>query len=371
MKDDGLHGSERVPLVRPRVPASDELTSLLDSIWRSGRLTNDGPMLRRFEAALQKELGWDNVVATANGTMALQLACRALRLDGEVITSAFTFPATIQALRWNGLVPVLADVEPRWLTLDPASVAPLITPRTCAIVAVHAFGHPADVTGLQTLASRHGLALVYDAAPAVGVRVDGVPVTAFGDASAVSFHATKVMHTVEGGAVCTPHDDAAEAVRRLRNFGLGEWGGAEEYGTNAKMNELQAAVGLSLLRTLDAEVAGRAQAAAVYRELLSNLPTIRFLWPSDAVSGNYAYAVARLRAGAAPLADKVHAVLGRHGIDSRRYFSHRYRGRGTLCPHPTPVADAAAEDVLCLPLWGDIPRRTLMRVAGLVAEAVS
>ncbi|MCG7210156.1 DegT/DnrJ/EryC1/StrS family aminotransferase [Streptomyces arenae] len=343
----------------------------MEGIWASGRLTNDGPVLRRFEAALHKDLGWDNVAATSSGTMALQLACRALQLDGEVITPAFTFPATLQALRWNGLVPVLADVEPRWLTLDPASAAALVTPRTCAIVAVHTFGHPADVAALQLLASRYGLALVYDAAPAVGVRVDGVPVTAFGDASAVSFHATKVMHTIEGGAVCTPHDDAAEAVRRLRNFGLGESGGAQEYGTNAKMNELQAAVGLSLLRTLDVEVAGRAQAAAVYRELLKDVSSVRLLWPADTVNSNHAYAVARLRAGTAPLADKVSVFLDRHGVDSRRYFSQQYRSKGALCPSPTPVADAAAEDVLCLPLWGDIPLATVERVGRLVAEAVA
>ncbi|MFD3314222.1 DegT/DnrJ/EryC1/StrS family aminotransferase [Streptomyces sp. NPDC058694] len=371
MTGGGLDESGRIPLVRPRVPSYQEWSPLFEDIWASRRLTNDGPVLRRFEAALQKELGWDNVAATSNGTMALQLACRALRLNGEVITSAFTFPATVQALRWNGLVPVLADVEARWLTLDPASVAALVTPRTCAILAVHTFGHPADVAGLQSIASRFGLALIYDAAPAVGVRIDGVPVTAFGDASAVSFHATKVMHTVEGGAVCTPHDDVAEAVRRLRNFGLGESDGADEYGTNAKMNELQAAVGLLLLQTLDMEVAGRAKAAAVYRDLLSDLPSVRFLWPADSVSSNHAYAVARLRAGTAPLADKVGRFLDRHGIDSRRYFSHRYRGRGTLCPNPTPVADAAAEDVLCLPLWGDIPLGALRRVAGLVAEAAA
>jgi dTDP-4-amino-4,6-dideoxygalactose transaminase len=369
VSDDGLDGMRRIPLVLPRTPSSGQWSALLEGIWASRRLTNDGPVLRRFEAALRKDLGWDHVAATSSGTMALQLACRALRLDGEVITSAFTFPATLQALRWNGLVPVLADVEPRWLTLDPEAVAALVTPRTCAIVAVHTFGHPADVAVLQSVASRFGLALVYDAAPAVGVRVDGVPVTAFGDASAVSFHATKVMHTVEGGAVCTAHDDAAEAVRRLRNFGLGESGGAEEYGTNAKMNELQAAVGLSLLGTLEEEVAGRARAAAAYRELLKDMPSVRLLWPAETVSSNHAYAVARIRSGMAPLADTVSAFLDRHGVDSRRYFSHRYRGQGALRPHPTPVADAAAEDVLCLPLWGDIPLATVERVAGLVAEA--
>ena len=222
----GAESEPYVPLVQPFLPPLDRMLPLLEEIWARGRVTNDGPVQRRLEAALQDQLGWQNVVATANGTLALQLACRSLGLDGEVIAPAFTFPATLQALLWNSLVPVLVDVEPDHLTIDVNAVSAAITPRTTAIVAVHTFGHPADVLALQKVADRYGLALVYDAAPAVGVRVYGQTITAFGDVSAMSFHATKVMHTVEGGAVATPHSWVAESVRRLRNFGLGESGPA-------------------------------------------------------------------------------------------------------------------------------------------------
>ncbi|MFI2346449.1 DegT/DnrJ/EryC1/StrS family aminotransferase [Streptomyces sp. NPDC019443] len=358
-------------MTRPFMPSLPELIPLLEGIWERGWVTNDGPVLGRFEAALQQILGWHNVAATANGTLALQLACRALRLEGEVVTAAFTFPATTQALRWNGLVPVMADVEPAHLTLDPAAVSAAVTSRTSAVLAVHTFGHPADVEGLQKVADRHGLALLYDAAPAVGVRVGGAPVTAFGDASAVSFHATKVMHTLEGGAVCTRHPEVAGAVRRLRNFGLAWAGDALEYGTNAKLNELQSAVGLLVLNALGGEISRRAVAMEVYGRLLAGIPEVHLMRPAHGVHSNHAYAVVRLRSGGHPLADRVHTHLLRNGVNSKRYFGPGYRAGGTVMREATPVADSAAEDVLCLPLWGAIPRSALGRIAELVGEAVA
>ena len=363
--------SASVPLTRPLLPALPDLVPLLEAIWERGWLTNDGPVLRKFECALEAMLGWQNVAATANGTLALQLACRALRLEGEVITPAFTFPATTQALRWNGLVPVLVDVESAHLTLDPSAVAAAVTPRTSAILAVHTFGHPADVKGLQRVADRHGLALVYDAAPAVGVQIGDVPVTAFGDASAVSFHATKVMHTIEGGAVCTPHPEVHEAVRKLRNFGLSGVDGALDFGTNAKLNELQSAVGLLVLEAFGAEVGKRGVAMEAYGEFLSGLPGVHLIRSAREVRSNHAYVAVRLRSERRPLADRVQAFLRREGITSKRYFDRRYQSRTAIVRGPTPVADTAAEDVLCLPLWGGIPRTTIQRITELVAKAVA
>jgi dTDP-4-amino-4,6-dideoxygalactose transaminase len=347
------------------------MMELLQEIWARGHVTNDGPVLRRLEAALQDQLGWQNVVATANGTLALQLACKALRLDGEVIVPAFTFPATVQALLWNSLVPVKADVDPDHLNVDPEAVAAAVTSRTTAIMPVHTFGNPADVQGLQKVADRHGLALVYDAAPAVGVRIGGRPVTAFGDVSAVSFHATKVMHTLEGGAVATPHDWIAESVRRLRNFGLGESGPALVAGTNAKLNELQAAVGLLVLEALDAQIARRRAAMAEYTALLTKISGVRVLTPEPHVQSNYAYAVLRLRRDGQPMADEVQRQLQAAGIASRRYFDRRFELDAALAGGDTPVADAAAQDVLCVPLWGGIPPEIIRRVSAIVEESMT
>ncbi|MGM1061360.1 DegT/DnrJ/EryC1/StrS family aminotransferase [Saccharothrix sp. Mg75] len=360
-----------VPLVRPYLPPLDKLLPLLTEIWACGRITNNGPLQQRLEAALQDRLGWRNVVATANGTLALQLACRSLDLDGEVIVPAFTFPATLQALMWNSLVPVLVDVEPDYLTIAPDAVEAAITPRTVAILAVHTFGQPADVLALQKVADRHSLALVYDAAPAAGVRVHNQPVTAFGDVSVVSFHATKVMHTVEGGAVTTPHESVANAVRRLRNFGLGGGREALALGTNAKLNELEAAVGLLVLDALDTEIANRAVAMNAYIEMLADIPGVRVLSAAADVQPNNAYAVVRLRTGVQARADEVHRRLQVARIDSRRYFNHCYQLADVLRRDETAVADAAAEDVLCLPLWGDIPLATLRRISDVIEEVMA
>ena len=368
----GAHLAEPyIPLVRPFLPPLDRLLPLLQEIWARGHVTNDGPVQRRFEAALADRLEWQNVVATANGTLALQLACRALGLDGEVIAPAFTFPATVQALLWNGLIPVLVDVEPEHLTIDMDAVSAAVTTRTTAIIAVHTFGHPADVLALQKIAERHGLALVYDAAPAVGVRIDGEPVTNFGDVSAVSFHATKVMHTVEGGAVVTPHDRVAETVRRLRNFGLSDSEPALPAGTNAKLNELQAAMGLLGLDELASEITSRADSMQLYSALLAGIPGIRVLEHAANVQPNYAYAIVRLRADGRPMADLVHRRLQEARIDSRRYFARRFQVAKELPRRDTPVADAAARDVLCLPLWAGIPRQVIQRVSLLVKEMMT
>jgi dTDP-4-amino-4,6-dideoxygalactose transaminase len=357
--------------VRPFLPPLDRMLPLLQEIWARGRVTNDGPVQRRFEAALSDQLDWQNVVTTANGTLALQLVCRSLGLDGEVIAPAFTFPATVQALLWNTLVPVLVDVEPEHLTIDADAVSAAVTARTTAIVAVHTFGHPADVLALQKVADRHGLALVYDAAPAVAVQIYEKPVTSFGDASAVSFHATKVMHTVEGGAVTTPHGWVAESVRRLRNFGLGRSGPALPDGTNAKLNELQAAVGLLVLEGLSKEIARRADVMQLYTMMLADIPGVQVMEPAANVQPNYAYAVMRLRKNGQPVADTVHRRLRAAGIDSRRYFDDRFQ-LATMRPHSnTPIADAAAMDVLCLPLWGELPRQVVQRVSLIVEETMT
>jgi len=359
-----------IPLTKPLLPPLTALIPLLEEIWRNGWVTNNGPLQRRLEATLTSQLGWKNVVSTANGTLALQLACRALGLEGEVITPSFTFPATVQALIWNNLIPVFGDIEPEHLTLNPDAVTSLISPRTSCILAVHTFGYAANVRGLQQIATQHGLALLYDAAPAVGVEVDGRSITDFGDACAVSFHATKVMHTVEGGAVCTADKLLAERVRTLRNFGLRGSEPPFTHGTNAKLNELQAAVGLLVLKELSTEIRKRQRIMMLYSVLLDAVPGVQLLRPSTHTKSNHAYAVARFRLDGQPLAATVQQHLTQFNIDSRRYFGPPYRMQGVLTPYPTPIADAATEDVLCLPLWGALPESAVQHICGLIAEAM-
>jgi dTDP-4-amino-4,6-dideoxygalactose transaminase len=227
------------------------------------------------------------------------------------------------------------------------------------------------VLGLQKVADQHGLALIYDAAPAVGVRIDGKPVTAFGDVSAVSFHATKVMHTLEGGAVVTPHGWVAESVRRLRNFGLGESGPAHAGGTNAKLNEVQAAVGLLVLEALDTEIGRRAQALSQYTAMLSGIRGVHMLEPESHVQSNNAYAVLRLRKDGQPMAEEVQRRLRAERIASRRYFDDRFQLDVALARCDTSVADAAAQDVLCVPLWGGIPPEIVRRVCLIVEDSMT
>jgi len=361
------------PLVKPALPPVDAVANQLRRIWSSGFVTNGGPVEQEFEAALSREFGWPAVAVTANGTLALQLLFRAFYLRGEVVIPAFGFPALAQALAACGLVPVLADIETPYLTLDPAAVERAITPATSAVVAVHTFGYPANVEVLEQVARRYGLPLLFDAAPAVGVRYNGRPLTDFGDGVAFSFHATKVFTTIEGGAACVRDPMIDATIRRLRNFGLPPGAdGVPMNGTNAKLNEVLAAIGLHNLAEFANNVERRATAAERYRYRLDGIPGVEVIRPRLGTASNHSYLATRLRdSDGSPAADIVRDRLAAQMIDSRRYFGPGYQVRGIERRAGTPVADAAALDVLCLPLWPGIPEDTINQVCEVITAVVA
>jgi dTDP-4-amino-4,6-dideoxygalactose transaminase len=236
-----------IPVTRPYLPSRERLDKYIDRIYESAWLTNRGPLLQELESRLSEFLDVQHVILVANGSLALQLAYKALELTGEVITTPFTFLATSSTLVWEGLTPVFADISPESLNLDPKKIEALISKKTSAIVPVHVYGNPCDVEAIQSLADKHGLKVIYDAAHAFGVRFKGRSILKYGDVSILSFHATKIFHTIEGGAVVTNDPKIAERLRQLINFGLSGPETIERAGTNAKMNEFEAAMGMAVL----------------------------------------------------------------------------------------------------------------------------
>ena len=305
-------------------------------------LTNRGPLVQQLEAALQRQLGVQHVILCANGTVALELAARAAGLSGEVILPSFTFVATAHALQWQGIRPVFADVDPLTYNLDPAAVEPLITPATSAIVGVHLYGRPCAIGPLQSLADRHGLPLLFDAAHAFGCADGGRPIGGHGLCEVFSFHATKVFNTGEGGAISTDDGALAERVRLLQNFGFAGEDRVVALGLNGKMGELNAALGLANLRHLPRFVAINRRNLALYRQGLAAEPGLRLIDFSAQSASNYHYAIVEVDGeGFGTGRDQLRDHLAAHGVLARRYFTpgcHRQQpytsqGNGWSLPH--------------------------------------
>jgi dTDP-4-amino-4,6-dideoxygalactose transaminase len=313
-----------------------------------------------------------------NGTAALEVAIRALGLTGEVIVPAMTFVATAHALQWLGLTPVFADIDPCTHNLDPVAVEAAITPRTSAILGVHLWGRPCPVDALQAAADRHGLALLFDAAHAFGCAYRGCPVGGLGAAETFSFHATKFMHTAEGGAVATRDDGLAERLRLMRNFGFAGYDRVVSVGTNAKMNELQAALGLTMLEELDHIVAANEAVHAAYRAGLAGLPGVRLAPYAAPDRPNYQYVVVEIdQAPGGVCRDDLLAVLWAENVRARRYFypgCHRmepYRSQAPWAGVSLPHTEALVERVLCLPAGADVRLEAVEVICGLLRLAVT
>ena len=366
--------SSEAPLfvTRPTMPPLEAFLPYLEEIWRSRILTNHGPLHTRLEAAVARYLGVEHLSLVANATLGLILALRYLGVSGEVVTTPFSFVATAHAIRLAGAEPVFADVEPGTLNLDPAAAAMRIGSRTSAILAVHAYGAPCDHEGLGALARRHNLPLVYDAAHAMGARTGRRSLASFGDVSVLSFHATKVFGTFEGGAVVAPSAAVKKAIDLLGNHGIEDEAVTPDIGLNAKMSEIHAAFGLALLPKLDCAIAARGVAVARYWEALRDVPTLRCLCPPTRPGQNF-YAFPILVDPAHPLSrDALYDRLRRNGIFARRYFwplisdQPPYRDLPSARREALPVAAAAADRVLCLPLFPDISAEAQKRVIDLV-----
>lgn len=347
---------------------------MLEEIWQSRILSNNGPILRRFESALGAYLGVDHISIVNNASLGLLLSLRHFGISGEVITPPFSFIATSHAIRWAGAEPVFADIDPVTLNLDPAAVEAAITPRTEAILAVHCYGIPCDTKALAAIARKHGLKLIYDAAHAFGVRRGGKPIVAEGDMSVLSFHATKVFNSFEGGAIISRNHETKIALDRLGNYGIVDEVTILETGLNAKMSELNAAVGLALLPRMDDAIAARDRIAARYWEALSQTQGLRCLCPPGR-EGHNSYAFPILVGNGYPLGrDALYQRLRDHDIFARRYFyplisdMPMYRDLPSAATDRLHVARRAADQVLCLPLYPEMDPLDQERIIEIVSH---
>lgn len=362
--------SETVNVTRSSMPAYEEYCEEIRSLWDSCWLTNMGTKHHQFQAELARYLGASRLDLLTNGHMSLELSLQALRLEGEVITTPFTFASTTQAIVRSGLTPVFCDIDPVTFNLDPAKLEALITPRTCAVLPVHVYGTPCAVEAIDPIARRHGLKVVYDAAHAFGVTYQGRGIASFGDVTCFSFHATKVFHSIEGGAVCFRDETAAQRLARLKNFGLnGE--DATEWGANAKMNEFCAAMGLCNLRHVDENILRRERAAERYRARLEGIPGLQLAPVLPGVRSNHAYfPVVFDETVFGADRDEVLEVLQRQRIMARKYFypltSEFSCYHGKFAPEETPVARRISRRVLTLPLYAEIEEKTVDRVCEIV-----
>jgi dTDP-4-amino-4,6-dideoxygalactose transaminase len=359
--DGGATFDEEIFVTRPVIPDSAAFSEMAESIFESRWLTNNGPQAIELERLLVDRLGVAFVATFCNGTAALLTALRALDLEGEVITTPFTFPATAHCIEWNGLSPVFCDVDPETYNLDPASIEQHIGPRTSAILPVHVFGNPCDVKALQAIADRHGLKIIYDAAHCFGVTLDDVPIGAFGDLSALSFHATKVFHTAEGGAVVSADPRLCEKLALLRNFGIVNENEVSGVGLNGKLSELHAALGILVLDQIDAEIASRARLEAQYHERLQQVDGLSFQRFADGVGRNHFNSSIEIDAPTFGLSrDQVQEALRAEGIISRKYFhplcseNECYADLPSARPQALPVAQRLASRILTLPLYGTL-----------------
>jgi dTDP-4-amino-4,6-dideoxygalactose transaminase len=367
-----MEGKKIIHFNRPLVPDIEDLQPYLDRILSSRVLTNSGPIHDEFEEALCKYLGVSYISLFSSGTLALALALKALDLKGEVITTPFTSVATIQAIYWNNLVPVFVDIDIADLNISMAAIEKAITPETCAILPVHIFGNPCNVGQIQKIADKYNLKVVYDAAHCFGVSLNGETICSQGDLSVLSFHATKVFNTIEGGAVISHDEGTKKYLDALKNTGLNGCCQLVGYGLNAKMNEFQSAFGLTLLKYLDDAVQNRKAAVNLYRNELSHVKGLVVLKEMEDVEYNYAYFPILVNKEEYGMSrDQLAEILMDHGIITKQYFHplmcdfpvyNRYKR------NPLPVAEQVASEILCLPLYHDIEEQDIRIVVNRVSN---
>lgn len=360
-----------IPVTKTFLPEFNDFANQLQVAWETAVLTNNGPLVKKLSRALSQTLGVENIQLVGNGTLALQLAIKALDLQGEIITTPYSYVATTNAIIWEGCTPVFVDIDPNTFCISPDLIEAAITDRTTAILATHVYGYPCDVERIQQIADRHGLKVIYDAAHAFGVRLNGQSLLNHGDCSTLSLHATKLFHTAEGGAVVCKDEETAKRLFLMSKFGhIGE----DEYldiGINAKMSELHAAMGLAILPSLQEIIDARQERSLWYDELLEGLKLKRPM----AIAGleyNYAYYPVIFPAHEQMM--MVRAALHANDIFPRRYF---YPSLNTLSFLPEslrrtcPVSESIAQRVLALPLYTTLSRHDVERIAACIEGALN
>lgn len=360
-------------VTRPFLPPLEEFKPYLDRIWDTGVLTNCGPYHHQLERELCDYLGVPFVSLFNNATIALITALQALRISGEVITTPFSFVATSHSLLWNGITPVFVDVDPANLNLDPSQIEAAITPRTTAIMPVHCYGHPADVDAIDRIARQHGLKVIYDAAHAFGVRDAHGSILNHGDHSILSFHATKVFNTFEGGAIISKTAEEKDYIDKLKNFGHDGEIRVVEAGINGKMSEINCAFGLLQLKYVEGAMARRKEIDAAYRLGLAGTAGIRCLENSGELVANYSYFPILVQPGYRMSRDALYDFMKSNGVHPRRYFYPlitefpMYQDFPSSNRNLLPVATRAAGEVLCLPIYPDLDDASVQRIISLIA----
>ena len=360
-------------VTQPYLPPLEEFIPYLQQIWDKKILTNSGPFHQQLEQALCDYLGVKHIALFTNGTIALVTALQALRVTGEVITTPYSFVETSHSLLWNGIKPVFVDVDPDTLNLDPAKIEAAITPQTTAILPVHCYGHPCDVAAIQSIADNYNLKVIYDAAHAFGVQDAGGSILRHGDLSVLSFHATKVFNTFEGGAIVCPDAKTKQRIDHLKNFGFVDETIVVAPGINGKMSEFNAALGLLQLKYVDRALARRKEIDVAYRERLQGVRGIRCVSGGAEIVANCAYFPVFVEAHYPLSRDALYQQLKMAGIHTRRYFYPlisefpMYRGLPSAQRGNLQLATAAAQQIICLPIYPELAMSVVDEIASFIA----
>ena len=365
-----------ITVTSPLLPNLDEFTDSLKEIWESKWITNNGQFHQKLEAALAEYLKVPYISLFTNGTLPLLTALQALRITGEVITTPYSFVATTHALWWNGIKPVFVDIDPSTGNIDPQKIEAAITPRTTAILPVHVYGKPCDTEAIQAIADKYGLKVIYDAAHAFGVEVNGESLLNAGDMSTLSFHATKVFNTIEGGAMVMHDEKTKQRIDYLKNFGFANEIEVVGPGINSKMDEIRSAYGLLNLKQVDAAIAARQKVAVAYREALRNVDGISFWDDMPGVRHNYSYFPIFVDAEKYGMTrDELYMKMKDQGVWGRRYFYplisefSTYRGLESSHPENLPNAHMMADTVICLPMHHALTEAEIDKIIMVISKS--
>lgn len=364
-----------ITVTSPLLPSLDDFNAMLKEIWASRWITNNGQFHKRLEVALAEYLGVPYISLFTNGTLPLLTALQALRITGEVITTPYSFVATTHSIWWNGCKPVFVDIDPATGNIDPDKIEAAITPKTTAIMPVHVYGKPCDTKRIQEIADKYGLKVIYDAAHAFGVKVNGESILNAGDMSTLSFHATKVYNTIEGGAMVMHDEKTKQRIDYLKNFGFAGEVTVVGPGINSKVDEMRAAYGLLNLRQVDNAIAARQQVAIKYREALRNVDGITFFDDMSGVKHNYSYFPVFVDAEKYGMTrDELYFKMKDANVLGRRYFYplisefSTYRGLESARPENLPNAHKMANSVICLPMHHALSEEDIERTITAIAK---
>lgn len=353
-----------IPVTKPFLPPQGEYQKYLDNIWKRQWLTNMGPLASQLEMELKDHLKVNHLLFVTNGTVAIQMALKALDIKGEIITTPFSFIATTSSIVWEGCIPVFADIDPISLNIDPSKIEEAITANTTAILATHVYGNPCDVEAIDRIAKKHNLKVIYDAAHAFGVEINGKSIFEYGDISTCSLHATKLYHSVEGGLIITKDADLLKKLAYIRNFGISGFDSFAELGLNGKNSEFHAAMGLVNLKHIHEINEKRKALAEWYDEKLKNLKAVKPLWHSGAEE-NYAYYAIVLESE--DLLLRLKTEMDKFEVFTRRYF---YPSLASALPYlpklELPITEDISKRVLCLPLYYDLTFEEVEFIARLM-----